>query len=88
MAGPRSRDEIFAKIAAYHRDAGTASQEKMLDRDLSTLERAGTHVERKAGRYFVPVTQFERRIRAYVGETMQPTALDSGLLLWIPRQPG
>lgn len=87
MQGEHNRNEIFEAIAAYERGAEDDSQRKMLVRDLATLERAGIQVECKAGRYFVAVVQFERKVRELHGEQMHPTALDASLLLWIPRQP-
>jgi hypothetical protein len=85
LQGEYSKDEIFAKIAAYSRGAEDDSQRKMLGRDLAPLERAGVQVECKAGRYFVALEQFERKVRCLCGEQMHPTALDMGILLWIPR---
>jgi hypothetical protein len=88
LQGEYSRDEIFAKIAEYQRGAEEESQQKMLARDLSTLERAGIQVERKAGKYTVPREQFGIPApREYAHEPMHPTALDAAILLWIPRQP-
>ncbi len=90
MQGEYSREDVLASIDAYHRDAEPESERRMFDRDLSTLERAGVQVERQSiggvTRYSVPIEQFERRARALHGEQMHPTALDAGILLWIPRQ--
>jgi hypothetical protein len=67
LQGEYNRDEILMSIADYHRGATVASQIKMFERDLSTLERAGLHVERdKIYRgvvlYSVPPQQFRRHI--------------------------
>lgn len=85
MADSQSREDIFAKIAAYNRDGSPESQRRMLDRDIATLERAGIAVDHRSGRYWVDLTQFERKTRTVEGETMHPTALDRGLLPWITR---
>ena len=88
MQGEYSREDILTRIAAYARDGSPEAQRRMLDRDISTLERVGIEVSRRAGRYFVALEQFERRrARALHGEPMHPTALDAGLLVWIPRLP-
>ncbi len=90
LHGEHSREDIFAKIAAYERRAEPASELKMLDRDLSTLERAGVHVEHSRSgvtHYSLAMAQFERKARRKDGEQMHPTALDAAILLWIPRQP-
>lgn len=42
-----SRTEIVERIPAYARNAKDASQNKMLDRDLSTLEKCGIHLIRE-----------------------------------------
>ncbi len=87
LAGEYSREDVFAKIDAYHRDAEPDSERRMFDRDVNTLERAGIQVERKAGRYSIPIEQFGRPApREYAHEEIHPTALDAGILLWIPRQ--
>ncbi len=65
LHGEYNRDEIFMSIAEYSRGATLASQIKMFERDLSTLERAGLHVEREkiyrgVVLYSVPPQQFRK----------------------------
>ncbi len=86
-AGEHTREDILTRIAAYHRDGSPESQRRMLDRDLATMERAGICVSHKNGCYWVSLSQFERTARRLSSEPMYPTALDRGLMLWIPRQP-
>jgi hypothetical protein len=84
-AGEHTREDILTRIAAYHRDGSLQSQRRMLDRDLATMERAGICVTHKDGRYWVSLSQFEHQVRILNGEHMHPTALDRGLMLWVPR---
>ena len=42
-----SREDIFARLPVYRRDAKTDAQHKMLDRDLATLEHIGIAIERR-----------------------------------------
>ena len=65
LQGEHNRDEIFMSIAEYSRGATDGAQRKVFERDLSTLERAGLHVERdKIARgmvlYSIPPEQFRR----------------------------
>lgn len=46
LQGEQSREDIVDSIPAYRRGATAEAQQKMLDRDLSTLERAGLQVKR------------------------------------------
>ncbi len=67
LQGEHHQDEIFMSIPDYRRGATDGAQRKMFERDLSTLERAGLHVERdKIYRgvvlYSVPPQQFRRSI--------------------------
>ena len=80
-----TREDILTRIAAYHRDGSPESQRRMLDRDLATMERAAICVSHKNGRYWVSLSQFEQSARRLSSEPMHPTALDRGLMLWIPR---
>lgn len=57
-------------IAEYSRGVSAGAQRKMFERDLSTLERAGLHVERdKITRgvvlYSVPMEQFSKGSEAW-----------------------
>ena len=77
LQGEHNRDEILSSIPAYGRGAAPASQVKMFERDLSTLERAGLHVERdKIYRgvvlYSVPPQQFRKDTDER--DVKQPTA--------------
>ncbi len=85
MQDEHDQEDIFARIAAYNRDSSPESERRMLDRDLATMERAGICVTHKDGRYWVSLSQFERRTRQLSSEPMHPTALDRGLMLWIPK---
>jgi hypothetical protein len=85
MAGEYSREDVLASIEAYHRDAEPDSERRMFERDLSTLARAGITITRHAGKYSITLEQFERTARILASEQMYPTALDAGLLVWIPR---
>jgi predicted DNA-binding transcriptional regulator YafY len=85
MQGEYSREELYAKIDAYQRDAEPESQRRMFDRDIATIRSVGIQVEHKAGKYSIPMAQFERKARILQGEQMHPTALDRGLMLWVPR---
>ncbi len=50
LQGEFSRNDIFMNIAEYERGAEPSSQQKMLLRDLSTLERVGIHVKHQLGK--------------------------------------
>jgi predicted DNA-binding transcriptional regulator YafY len=84
MAGEYSREDVFTKIDAYHRDADPDSERRMFERDVSTLARAGITITRHAGKYSITLEQFERTACILTSEQMYPTALDAGLLVWIP----
>jgi hypothetical protein len=47
LQGTHSREDIFARLPVYRRDAKTDAQRKMLDRDLATLEHVGIRIERR-----------------------------------------
>jgi predicted DNA-binding transcriptional regulator YafY len=58
------RQDIVAQIPAYSRATSTDAQHKMLDRDFSTLERAGVQISRRESDsglfYCVHSDQFEK----------------------------
>ncbi len=87
MRDAAGREDIFASIAAYHRDSSPESQRRMLDRDIATLERAGIAVDHRSRRYLVSLSQIERKAHVLEGEQMHLTQWDAGILMWIPRQP-
>ena len=72
LQGEYSRDDILLSIAGYKRGAIPASQQKMFERDLSTLERVGIYVERQFVKkgwilYSVPIGQFSKDSSPSVG---------------------
>ncbi len=65
LHGEHSRNDIFMSIETYERGATADSQHKMFDRDVSTLERVGIHVERHYEQddillYSIPMEQFSK----------------------------